>query len=307
MRRLVLIALALAAPAVSQGGGPFTVAESGRSFGRLQDAVNAIGGGGGTIRIAAGRWHECAVQSAGRIAFVAAVPGQAVLDRTICEGKGALVLRGQGASVSGIVFEHMEVGDGNGAGIRLEKGNLDVHAAMFLDSQEGILTADDRGSRISVDHSTFAGLGNNAAGAHSIYVGGYGALSVTACVFKRGTGGHYVKSRSPRISVTDSSFDDSAGHGTNYMIDLSNGATGRIAGNDFVVGRDKENHSALITVAPEGVHNDSSGLVVEGNTARLAPGVGFQPAFVAAWTGEAVTVRRNRLGAGIPERARHWY
>ena len=309
MRHLVLLALVLAAPALSQGGGPFTVAESGRSFARLQDAVNAIAGGSGTIRIAAGRWHDCAVQEAGRIAYVAAVPGQAILDRTICEGKAALVLRGSGAKVDGIVFEHLEVGDGNGAGIRIEKGNLDVHAAMFLDSQSGILSADDPASRISIDHSTFSGLGKDPTGhgAHSVYIGGYGAVSVTACVFRRGTGGHYLKSRSPRVTVLDSSFDDSAGHATNYMIDLSNGATGRIAGNEFVVGGDKENHSTLITVAPEGVRNGSDGLVVEGNSARLAPGVDFHPALVGAWTGEAVTVRGNRLGAGITERARHWY
>jgi hypothetical protein len=67
--------------------------------------------------------------------------------------------------------------------------------------------------------------------------------------FERGTGGHYVKSRAPRVDITDSSFDDSMGRDTNYMIDLSNGAAGRIAGNTFVQGTGKENYSTLIAVA----------------------------------------------------------
>jgi hypothetical protein len=117
--------------------------------------------------------------------------------------------------------------------------------------------------------------------------------------FERGSGGHYLKSRSPRILVEDSSFDDSAGHSTNYMIDLPNGATGRIAGNFFVQGRDKENYSAFITVAAEGVVNDSTGLVVANNDARIVPGVERSTAFVADFTGARMRIEDNRLGAGL--------
>src|SRR3546814_18012028 len=62
--------------------------------------------------------------------------------------------------------------------------------------------------------------------------------------------------RTPRVTITDNSFDDSGGRLTNYMIDLSNGASGTISGNEMVQGRDKDNYSALITVAPEGREQD---------------------------------------------------
>ncbi|HEX8387504.1 MAG TPA: right-handed parallel beta-helix repeat-containing protein [Sphingomonas sp.] len=311
MRRLALLALAAlaAGPAPGQGAGsPFTVVETGQSFRRLQEAVDAIGDRAGTIRIAPGRHYDCAVQERGRVAFVAAQAGTAVFERTTCEDKATLVLRGQGARVEGIVFKNLEVADGNGAGIRLETGDLDVVNAMFLDSQSGILSADDPSSRITIDRTTFSGLGKDPTGngAHGIYIGEYASLRVTNSRFERGTGGHYLKNRAPKIEVLDSSFDDSRGRTTNYMIDLSNGASGRIAGNEFVVGRDKDNYSTMITVAPEGVRNSSEGLVVENNSARLAPGVDFKTVFVGAWTGEPVTVRGNRLGAGISERARRW-
>ena len=139
--------------------------------------------------------------------------------------------------------------DGNGAGIRLQEGDLDVSYTLFSDGQCGILSHDGPPGAIRVDHSTFSGLGEGD-GVHSIYIGHYGSLSVTNSRFERGTGGHYVKSRAPRIEVLDSSFDDSRGRRTNYLIDISNGAVGRIAGNVFVHGTGKENYATLISVAP---------------------------------------------------------
>ena len=88
------------------------------------------------------------------------------------------------------------------------------------------------------------------------------------------------------------------------MIDLSNGATGRIAGNWFVQGADKENHSAFITVAPEGKTNSSAGLVVADNEARFAPGVAWDSTFVADWSGDALAIGANRLASGLKVRDR---
>src|SRR4051812_13937376 len=125
MNKLLSIAIlaAVASAASAQDTeAPFVVKESGQRFGTLQDAVNAVGGGEGTILIAPGHYRQCAVQQAGRIAFVASQPGTAVLDGIACEGKAALVLGGRSASIDGLVIEHIAVGDGNGAGIRLEQG-----------------------------------------------------------------------------------------------------------------------------------------------------------------------------------------
>lgn len=299
---LFVVSFALAAPAASQSGtAPFTVAETGRSFARLQDAVSAIGDGTGTIRIAPGRYSDCAVQEGGRVAFVAAEAGKAVFENAICEGKATLVLRGAAARVEGLVFRHNFVPDGNGAGIRIEKGNLDVVNAMFLDSQCGILSATDPSSAIRIVHSTFAGLGKDPTGngAHGVYIGHYGSLSIEKSRFERGTGGHYVKSRAARIDVRDSSFDDSLGQHTNYAIDLPNGATGRISGNTFVVGPNKDNYSTIITVAPEERERSSTGLIVEGNTATLAPDFKESTTLVGNWTKDTIMVRGNTLGQRI--------
>lgn len=296
----LLIMLFVGQPVAAQSAAPFAVAETGERFDSLADAVAAIGDGSGTIRIAAGRYRDCAVQEAGRIAFVAEEPGTAIFDGGMCEGKATLVLRGRSARVEGLVFTHMRVPDGNGAGIRIEQGDLEVVQAMFLDGQSGILSAADPEGTISIDHSTFSGLGVNADGAaHSIYIGGYGSLTVTNSRFERGTGGHYVKSRAPRIHLLDSSFDDSQGRSTNYMIDLPEGAVGRIAGNVFVQGTSKENYGTMIAVGAEEGDNPSLGLVIENNIAAVAPGFRWRTAFVGDWSAEALVIRDNQVGAGI--------
>jgi hypothetical protein len=281
---------------------PYTIAENGRSYGSLQQAVDAIGDASGTIRIASGRWRDCAVQTAGSVAYVAAVPGQAALDGGVCEGKAALVLRGRSARVEGLIFANLRVPEFNGAGIRLERGDLAVSQSWFTDSNEGILTAEDPAGAILIERSSFTRLGTceGAGGcAHSLYIGNYSALTVRRCRFEQGRGGHYVKSRAGRIEITQSSFDDSQGMATNYMIDLPGGATGMIADNWFVQGRDKENYSAFIAVAAEGKANSSNGLTISGNDARLAPDVDRSTVFVADWSGDRLALGENRLGLGL--------
>ena len=88
------------------------------------------------------------------------------------------------------------------------------------------------------------------------------------------------------------------------MIDLPAGSSGRIAGNWFVQGKDKENHSAFIAVAAEGKVNSSSGLVVEGNDARMAPGVSWGSTFVADWSGDRLAIGANALGEGLKQSER---
>jgi len=281
---------------------PFTVEASGVGYDSLSEAVEAIGGGTGTILIAPGTYEQCAVQNAGRIAYVAREPGTAIFDGVACEGKGALVLGGRSARVEGLVFQNIRVPDANGAGIRLEAGDLIVRESLFRDGENGILVANDHRGTVRIEQSTFSGLGQcpeNGSCSHSIYNSGDAALVVTRSRFERGTGGHYLKSRGARIEVTDSSFDDSAGQATNYMIDLSVGATGTIARNVFVQGENKENYSAFIMVAPEGREHSSAGLSVTDNEAGLVPGLTRRTSFVADESGEAITIANNRLDPQI--------
>ena len=302
-RTLPLLALALTAPAAAQQQrAPFTIAESGEGFATINDAVQSIRMGTATILIAPGVYHQCTVQQGGNITFKAVQPGTAIFEGTACEGKAAFVLRGQSSTVDGLVFRGMRVPDGNGAGVRTEMGNLTVSNATFLDSQEGILGGEPNGQRITIDHSTFSGLGQcdqTPDCAHAIYLANQGSVTITNSRFERGTGGHYVKLRVPHATITDNSFDDTGGRKTNYMIDLPEGGNGTIARNTFVQGRDKENWTAFIVVAAEHQQYTAAGLRIEGNVASLAPGETRSPAFVADYSHERLAIGANRLGTGV--------
>ncbi len=282
--------------------GAFTVVESGQSFATLQDAVNAIGNTRATISIAPGTYRQCAVQEQGVITYVAVEPGSVTFAGRSCEGKAAFVLRGTGAEVRGITFSNLAVADGNGAGIRLEQGALNVAYARFENSQQGILTGDDPQGRIYITRSTFSGLGtceNSAGCAHSLYIGNYGSLTVRESRFERGTGGHYLKARAAEVVIEGNSFDDANGRATNYMIDLPAGSVGRIADNWFVQGRDKENYSAFIALGAEDLLHSSDGLEVTGNEARFVPGLSRSSVFLADWTGSRIVMQGNKLAAGL--------
>ncbi len=282
----------------------FTITETGQRFATLQDAVDAIGAGRGTIRIAPGTYRQCAVQEGGVIVYEATQPGSVTFMARACEGKAAFVLRGIGAEIRGITFSNMNVPDGNGAGIRLEMGALNVAHARFQNSQQGILTADNPQGRIYITRSTFTGLGtceNSAGCAHSIYIGNYGSLTVRESRFERGAGGHYVKARSAKVVIENNSFDDANGKGTNYMIDLPAGSIGQIANNWFVQGRDKENYSAFIALGAEHLLHPSDGLKIVNNEARFVPGVSRTSAFLADWTASRVVMQGNRIAGGIKQ------
>ncbi|MGY4396524.1 hypothetical protein ACVWZA_001704 [Sphingomonas sp. UYAg733] len=304
MRRILpLIALALTVPAAAQQArAPFVIQETGQGFANIDDAVQSVRMGTATILIAPGTYRQCTVQAGGRITFKAVRPGTAIFEGTSCEGKAAFVLRGQESIVDGLVFRGIRVDDGNGSGIRTEIGNLTVRNSMFLDSQEGILGGEPTNQKILIDRSTFSGLGQcdeTADCSHAIYLANQGSVTITNSRFERGTGGHYVKLRVPNVSITDNSFDDTAGKKTNYMIDLPEGGTGLISRNTFVQGRNKENWTGFIVVAAEARKYRSAGLRVEGNDASLAPGETRSPAFVADYSHERLAIGANRLGAGV--------
>jgi hypothetical protein len=299
----LLVSAAIASTALAQGhAAPFTVAETGQGFASIGDALAAVGDARGTILIAPGTYHQCGVQQGGDVTIRAATPGTVIFDGVPCEGKAALVLRGQASTVDGVIFQNIRVPDGNGAGIRLESGNLTVRNSLFRNSEEGILTGDYDGGQVTIDKSTFRHLGRcdrDLDCAHGIYIGRLANLVVTNSRFDQGDGGHYLKTRTARVTITGNSFDDSGGKLTNYMIDLSNGASGVISGNEMVQGKDKDNWSAFITVAPEGREQSSAGLVIEGNKAGFVPGLERNSTFVANFTDDAVRIGANQLAPSM--------
>jgi len=313
MKRVFFLVAALCAPvsALAQGhqppGKPYTIVETGQKFDLLWDALYAVGNRTVTLRFDAGRYRECGVQVSGNVTFQAAVPGKVIFDGKLCEGKGGLVLRGASARVEGFIFTNYRASDGNGAGIRLEKGHLTVVQSWFKDSDEGILAANDPKGTITIDRSTFTHLGRCDRGlacAHSVYLNFYDKVTITNSRFEQGDGGHYIKVRARAVDIRNNVIDDTGGRNSNYLIDLPAGSTGRISGNWMVQGPRKENPGTIIAVSAEGREHPTDGLVIEGNTVKMAAGAPRGPAFVRDWSGGRLVIGANALDGGILRFAR---
>ena len=253
--------------------------------------------------IAPGTYHECAIQQAGHITFKAAVPGRVIFEQTACEGKAALVLRGTGSTVDGIVFRGFKVDDGNGAGIRIESGPLVVRNSMFLDSQEGIIGGSGTDIPITIDHTTFSGLGQcdqSPSCAHSVYFETKGLVTITNSRFRawarRGITSRCAGRafRSPTTASTippaqDQLYDrpaqrcDRADPGQPPSCRAATRRTG----------------PASSWSPPKCASRARRGCASLGNTASLARGETRSPAFVADYSHERLAIGDNRLGKGV--------
>ena len=305
MRRsftLALAAMAAAAtwPLQAQSSAPFTVAETGEAFGSLQDAVEAIGRGSGTIRIAPGPLRRMrgpgsgpgrlsSPSSAARRCSTAA-PARA--RRRSCSAAGR-------ARVDGLVFTGVRVPDGNGAGIRLEDGDLAVSYTLFSDGQNGILTANGPPGSISIDHSTFSGLGERRRHPFAL------------CRPLRQPQGHQFPLRARRRRPL-SQEPRAADRGAGQQLRRQPGPPDQLSDRPVQRRRRPDRRQRLRPRHRQGELRDDdlgrarkaprtapAGLVIEDNDASVAPGFRWSTAFVGDWSGERLEIRDNRLGPRI--------
>ena len=222
---------------------------------------------GDIIMLPPGRYTDCAVILKRSLTLKATQPGTAQFDGGTCEGKAALVARGERMTVDGLVFRNMRVADGNGAGIRHERGVVFVRNSIFYNNETAIMTAAQPGMQLMIDKSLFVRLGRCDGVlqcAHSIYVSNIDKVSVTNSVFLLAAGGHFIKSRARTTEIISNQLDDTDGVAS-QLIDLPNGAAGNISNNVMTKGEGSYSRRSFIRVAAEKRINDSSDLNVFDN------------------------------------------
>ena len=106
------------------------------------------------------------------------------------EGKAIWVVRRGRVTVDGIQFIGARVGDRNGAGIRVESGELTVRGCLFHDNESGILTSDGLANTLHVEDSEFAFNGYGDGQSHGIYAGRIAALAFRAATSTTANEGH---------------------------------------------------------------------------------------------------------------------
>ena len=141
--------------------------------------------------------------------------------------------------------------DANGAGIRMQTGNLTINDCYFHHNENGILTSAEGGT-LTIDDSEFAFNGRTAPVArHTICMSAQiDALVITDSYFHDANVGHEIKSRAETTIITNNRIQDQAGT-SSYSIDISNGGNATITGNVIEQGPNSENNY-IIAYGAEG-------------------------------------------------------
>jgi hypothetical protein len=222
---------------------------------------------GDTIELVAGEYHgEVAVIEHSRLTL-RGVGGRAVLHAAgrDAEGKAILVVRDGDIRIENIEFRGSRVPDGNGAGIRFERGRLVVQRCAFFDNQNGILTANFGDAELVVEDSEFGQAPPNRSLPHLLYVGKIGRFTLRGSRLGGGNRGHLVKSRARENHVHYNQLVDGSGGSASYELEFPNGGLAFVIGN--VIGQSRTtSNPTLVAFGAEGYDDREQGLFMAHNT-----------------------------------------
>jgi hypothetical protein len=235
---------------------------------------------------------SAAIAAAGAMATV-------VLTDKACGGKALLVIDAPDVTVRNLTLTRARVPDGNGAGIRMEGGNLTVDHVRFVNNQDGILTAAGPSWVLTVTNSVFDRNGScTDACAHGIYAGAIGKLIVRDSHFTATKQAHHIKSRALFTEVTGSTIEDGPAGTASYLIEAPNGGSLIVRGNTLEKGPMAENHSAAIIIGDEGVTQPTGEITIENNVFTNDM-TDHRTAFVSNDTATEAVLRGNRLHGAV--------
>ncbi|WP_341676599.1 right-handed parallel beta-helix repeat-containing protein [Niveibacterium sp. SC-1] len=287
------LALALSQPALAEvlkvdpQGGPFL---------SISDAA-ARARDGDTVEIAAGEYRGDVAVWTQKNLTLRAVGGPVRIKAagTSAEGKGIWVVRGGAVRVEGIEFTGTRVRDRNGAGIRLDRGQLTVVHCRFIDNENGILTSGDAQSELTIESSEFANNGAGDGKSHNLYVGAIKRLAVSSSYFHHARVGHLIKSRAKENLIAYNRITDEIGGRASYELEFPNGGRALVVGNLIEQSSTTEN-SVMISFGAEGYAGRTSQLLLSHNT--LVDDKPRNGIFLKVEPGSAVVRAQNNVLVG---------
>ena len=209
-----------------------------------------------TVEIDAGTYHEDVAHWTANNLLLQGVGGMAYLKSNgkSFGQKAIWVIGGANTRVAFIEFAECAVPDRNGAGIRLEAANLTVHGCYFHDNEDGILAGDNPESDILIEYSEFSHNGNGDGQSHNLYINHVHSLTFQYNYSHHTKVGHELKSRAYNNYILYNRLSNEADGTASRNIDLPNGGTTIIMGNEIQKKKKTEN-SNMIGYGLEGLSN----------------------------------------------------
>ena len=222
---------------------------------------------GAIIEVDSGEYRaDVAVWTQDRIT-VHAVGGRVklVAAGAAAEAKAIWVVRAGQMWVDGFDFAGARVPDRNGAGIRLERGFLQVRNCTFTDNENGILTRDQFDAVLEIENSEFGHNGYGDGQSHNIYVGAIGRLAVSGSYFHHAKVGHLLKSRAAVNQIFYNRLTDGPGGRASYELEFPSGGLAYVVGNIIEQGVQTENPH-MVSYGAEGYKWAKNELYLVNNT-----------------------------------------
>jgi len=288
---LILTGIAIARPGL---GDTLKVGPS-QTY-KAPSAAAAVAKNGDRIEIEPGQYFDCAVWEADNLVIEGTGPGVVITDKT-CMGKGLFVIEGNNTTVRNLTLTRARVPDMNGAGIRLDKGNLTVDNVKFIDNQNGILGGAP-GTTVTIRNSVFDKNGFCASAcAHGIYVVQIDLLHVENSHFSNTRQAHSIKSHANRTEVIGNTITDGPDGTSSFLIEAPSGGALIVRDNTLEKGPKSENHTTAISIGAEGVTHPTPEITVTNNNFRNDGN--YQTALVWNLTATPAMLKGNKLSGSV--------
>ncbi len=174
----------------------------------------------------------------------------------ISNGKAIWLLNGDNIVIENIEFSGAAVKATNGAGIRLQGGDVTIRNAFFHDNEFSIMGGKRPDANVEIVSSRFWFQKREKRYSHGIYIGRVGRLTLVGNHFKGTDGGHQVKSRALENRILYNRIEDVPQGNSSRLIDLSNCGLSYVIGNDLHQAKTSGNLTA-IGYGKEGCDNRS--------------------------------------------------
>lgn len=261
------LALPFAALLAQSAGAEVLRVGPGQEFVRIADAAKAAKDGD-IVEILPGEYRgDVALWTQKRL-LIRGIGERPVLiaDGRIAEGKAIWVIRDGDFLIDNIEFRGARAADYNGAGIRFERGRLEVRNSVFTDNQAGILTANFANSELFVRDSLFAQAPEQEESLpHLLYVGRIARFEVSGSRFHQGYRGHLLKSRARYNDIRYNLLYDGPQGEASYELELPNGGLAFVVGN--IIGQSAATQNPVVVAyGAEGNAWPESALYLAHNT-----------------------------------------
>lgn len=204
-----------------------------------------------------------------------------IADGASAEGKAIWVVRGGKVRIENIEFRGARAPDGNGAGIRFEKGQLVLRRCAFYDDEMGLLAANSPEMTLEIADSEFGSAPTHAGPLHHLlYVGGIGRFTLTGSRLQQGYLGHLVKSRAKENHISYNMLVDGPNGRASYELEFPDGGLAFVIGNTIGQSAGSDN-TTVVSYGAEGRRWPDNALYLVHNTLTNE---GHTGNFLKVWT-----------------------